>query len=392
MDYEPAGSKAVDDWEPEGAKIPVRAHVRSPKKKSVAQGLVEALPAAGGLAGGIVGGIGGTIAGVGVGGVPGAVGGATLGGAGGEAAKQLLSPLVGLESPESSMEAAKDIGVQGAIQGASELAGAGVGAAARFGGRVLMRGALKVAPEGAKTAIAAGITATQGGVKKLGQALGAAGAKARAAAAKATSLGLAYHPTDLLHGAQQLAGNAFPQEDMAMINALNDRFLNNHTGLLTPTGLHLIKKELDDLAKPIYAKIARKEPIEAAQLTTAKWAKYVADNARQILNTTVPNYQEANAAAEALIKIEQNVVRAAKKSLVPKLVTGGVGTAAGAVAGAAATPYGGNRLHGAEIGAVVGAAASTPAAMSKASLLTHAPWLQAILRQIPRAGAYASQQ
>lgn len=86
---------------------------------------VDALPTLGGLAGGMIGGTGGTVAGFGVGGVPGAVGGAALGGAGGESAKELINRFRGVAAPTSSLDAAKNIGAAGAVQGGSELAGAG---------------------------------------------------------------------------------------------------------------------------------------------------------------------------------------------------------------------------------------------------------------------------
>ena len=78
----------------------------------------KALP----IAGGIVGGIAGTL-----GGPAGSVGGAALGGAGGESYRQLLARGMGLPVPETSLEAAKDIGVEGGIQGVSEGVGRGVG-------------------------------------------------------------------------------------------------------------------------------------------------------------------------------------------------------------------------------------------------------------------------
>lgn len=80
---------------------------------------VGALPALGATAGGVIGGIGGTVAGMGIGGIPGAAGGAGLGGAAGEAAKQLINRARGAEAPNTSAEAARMIGKEGAIDAAS---------------------------------------------------------------------------------------------------------------------------------------------------------------------------------------------------------------------------------------------------------------------------------
>src|SRR5213594_4292402 len=68
----------------------------------------KALPAAGATVGGLVGTAGGPA---------GTIGGAALGGAGGEAASQLVRRALGFESPETSLEAAKQIGIEGAVQG-----------------------------------------------------------------------------------------------------------------------------------------------------------------------------------------------------------------------------------------------------------------------------------
>jgi hypothetical protein len=102
------------------------------------------LPVIGGALGGAVGGLGGTVAGFGVGGVPGAVAGATLGGAAGEAGKQLYERFfTDKPAPTSSLEAAKGIGKQGAIQGVTELAGQGVGRVVGAAGKGLVKRAFR---------------------------------------------------------------------------------------------------------------------------------------------------------------------------------------------------------------------------------------------------------
>ena len=68
----------------------------------------KALPISEGIAGAVLGG-----------GIP----GAALGGAAGEAQRQLLARGMGLPVPQTSLSAAKDIGVQGALQGGGEAVG-----------------------------------------------------------------------------------------------------------------------------------------------------------------------------------------------------------------------------------------------------------------------------
>lgn len=77
----------------------------------------KSLPTLGGVVGGVIGGA--------AGGPAGAIGGATLGGAAGESLKQLGEDYEGT-GPKSSLEAAKRIAGEGAIQGALELSGMGI--------------------------------------------------------------------------------------------------------------------------------------------------------------------------------------------------------------------------------------------------------------------------
>ncbi len=72
----------------------------------------------GSMVGQTIGGIVGLPAGY-----PGVAGGAFLGGSAGEAFQQIIERMLGLPSPETPLEAAKDIGIQGAIGTVSELGG-----------------------------------------------------------------------------------------------------------------------------------------------------------------------------------------------------------------------------------------------------------------------------
>src|ERR1700685_673854 len=93
-------------------------------------------------AGGVVGGVAGAAAG----GPPGGVGGAALGGAGGRALTQLIHTAQG-KPMESSMDAAKDIGLGGLEQGGMELGGIGIG---KLGGLMKPAGREALLSYGAK--------------------------------------------------------------------------------------------------------------------------------------------------------------------------------------------------------------------------------------------------
>jgi hypothetical protein len=105
------------------AFIPPGSTISPPQslKKRIAGKIAEYAPSVGGAVGGLAGFF--------AGGPPGAVGGATLGGGAGEAVGQLSSAAAGLPSPATSKEALKKIGVEGLLQGGSELFGQGVGRA-----------------------------------------------------------------------------------------------------------------------------------------------------------------------------------------------------------------------------------------------------------------------
>lgn len=95
---------------------------------------VDALPMIGGAVGGLLGTAGG---------LAGAVGLAALGGAGGEAWRQNINRLRGKSAPSSATEAAKDIAIEGGMQGATEVAGGLIGKGLQRGGKAIYRGLLK---------------------------------------------------------------------------------------------------------------------------------------------------------------------------------------------------------------------------------------------------------
>lgn len=103
-------------------------HPEESKGRKFARKVANALPTVGGIGGGIALGIPGTVFGVGVGGIPAAAAGAGIGAAGGTAAKQLILRALGDKEgvPQTSGEAAKEIGFEGAKDAALTYTGAKV--------------------------------------------------------------------------------------------------------------------------------------------------------------------------------------------------------------------------------------------------------------------------
>lgn len=130
-----------------------------PKPRSWTDTAVDALPMVGGTVGGILGGLSG-IPTLGLGSVPGAITGATTLGAGGEALKQLINRSRGVEAPASPLDAAKDIALQGGIQGGAEAVGGLVTKGLTTGANAVYRGYLKPSLAGNKLAKAGQIVQT----------------------------------------------------------------------------------------------------------------------------------------------------------------------------------------------------------------------------------------
>lgn len=139
---------------------------------------VNAIPSIGGTIGGIAGGSLGAAAGGG-GAIPGAVGGAMAGGGIGEAVRQLVDRFRGVEGgPSTDYDRTIAMGKEAGLQGAAELAGAGISKAVGAGAKAVMRGYLKPSLAGVKidkareivqTAIDEALPVTAGGERRAGR-------------------------------------------------------------------------------------------------------------------------------------------------------------------------------------------------------------------------------
>lgn len=170
-----ADDEGLIEWRGDGwYRVEEKPSVMS--DRSLTDRAVDALPMVGGTVGGILGGLSGLPT-LGLGSVPGAIAGASALGAGGEAARQLINRARGKEAPTEPLEAAKDIAVQGGIQGAFEGAGAGVSRVLAKGGRAVLRGYLKPAlserllpkaNEIVDTVVREGLPVTEKGAQRAG--------------------------------------------------------------------------------------------------------------------------------------------------------------------------------------------------------------------------------
>lgn len=130
------------------------------------QDVTNLLPAAGGMLGGALGTPGGPV---------GMAGGATLGGAGGEAFKQLANRALGNQVPQSAIDAASNIGIEGAKQGAYNVGGQLLNGFLGYASKRLMQSALKPSKtlgiagqdQAVQTMLDNGINVSKGGLDKL---------------------------------------------------------------------------------------------------------------------------------------------------------------------------------------------------------------------------------
>lgn len=292
----------------------------APRGRTWADTLTDWMPTAGGAVGGLVGGIGGTVAGLGVGGVPGAVGGAALGGAAGEAAKQLVNRARGSASPDTMGQAATDIATQAGIQGASDLAGAGIGKVMSGAGSMVMRSALKPSsmavirdlakgvpvPRAVQTLLDEGVNVTAQGYQKLQSIIGTTTTARDAMITDAMASGqTGVNPfsvaSRLTPAAQKAANNVTPKADLAAITRAGNEFLETYGDSLIPLDkANAIKSGTQQTLSKEYGK--KSEAFIAAR-------KALASGLREEIEQQVPGVDvlnqrigDASEAAKAVMK------------------------------------------------------------------------------------------
>src|SRR3990167_7289850 len=264
-----------------------------PAERTWADTATDLLPTAGGMTGGLIGGIGGTVAGLGVGGVPGAVGGATLGGATGEALRQVVNRLRGEPVPETMGAAAGRIGLEGAKQGGSELAGAGLVKGASVVGRTLLENAVRptqtllrefpdvmatIAKE--RLPVGASLLTKTKGSELAARKLGAASKAGRNLLTRATSEGAQYSAdevaTPVLQLIDDLAKQPLREAQEQQLAGMISEFLRRHDGPLTPLAVKELKQAAQAIAKPVYRAVEKGFPVQADQALSARFNSAIA--------------------------------------------------------------------------------------------------------------------
>lgn len=396
-----------EGFDPSRAAAIVRANEKTPVQKvetrTWADTATDALPAIGGALGGIVGGIGGTVAGMGVGGVPGAVGGAALGGGAGESLRQLVNYARGKEIPASSIDAAKSIATQGAVQGASELAGAGLMKGAGMAAHGLMDFAIRPAPTVAEEFGDIAATAIKErlpvGSILPGSAKGSQAAKAamRESSQKTTQLltdagnrGVSFSPSAIAAGpvrdlVTDIAKQPLSQSEIVQVANLFSQYVGQQPGRLTPVAVKDMKQAAQRIARPIFRAINQGNVPAAGEALKAQFNKAIADGSKVALET-IPNVAASEARTQSLIGATKSIRRAEARRL--PLVAELAAPIVGGVAGGAS----GGDAEGVAKGigaAVLTRALLSPRTTSRAALALSASEIQQALRQMPRASVYA---
>jgi len=372
--------------------------------KSWAETAVDWLPAAGATAGGLLGGAGGTVFGLGVGGIPGAVGGAAVGGAGGEAFRQLLRRSMGLSAPMSPLEAATAIGKEGAIQGATELAGGAVTRGAAIVGRGLVGSAvrptealLREFPDLIQTIIAKGLPVGRILPGTLSGSERAVALRLQASTGlqnllrRATAGGTRFQPSRILDPVLDLiddvAKQALGDADERLLSNMINEFLQRHPGPLTPIAVKELKQRAQAIAKPVYRQIEKGLPVTPEQSIGARFHQAVASGAKSELER-IPGVEVAEAEIQRLIGAARGLRHAERMTFNPatELALGLSVPAALAAAEQYLSPdtSPNKDLTRNMLLYLAGRGLITPQMRSRAGLTLTTPLLAHLLRQFPR--------
>jgi hypothetical protein len=385
---------------------PAPAEPAAPPARTLTDRAVDALPTVGGALGGIVGGIGGTVAGMGVGGVPGAVGGAALGGAAGEGFRQVANFLRGVPSPTTATDAAKQMGTQAAVQGASELAGQGIVKGAGMAAHGLMDFAIRPAPTVAEEFGDIAATALKerlpvgsvfpGGTKGSSvakQAMRESAGETKRLLTQAEQAGLRVSPDDLARGpVTQLVGDIAKQplseSELNQVSRMFSEYLGSHPGRMTPTAVKELKQAAQRIAKPIFRALNSGNIPPAGEAVKAQFNKAIAEGAKESLESLPgvgAKVAESETRTQGLIGASRAIRRAESRRL--PLIAEMAAPVAGAVAGGAT----GGDVESAGKGitaAVVTRALLSPRTTSRAALALTNEQIKQGLRQMPRAAVY----
>lgn len=338
----------------------------------------EMLPSLAGFAGAMVGG------------VP----GAALGGAAGEAVRQLDRRVAGESAPTTSVDAAKRIAAEGVVQGAVEGAGQLGAKALATSGRWLMNRALNPSnrlarefPDMSQTAIDNAITVSKGGLSKARGLLMKAKGEANAAIQGASKAGATVSINDAVRGLDSvlddIANGADPEGGLRALVAVERKLTSGRKGTLTLEEADRLKRSLQTEAQTLYRAMqsGQGRPRSNVQVQALAAAAKSLNEAIEQAATKAgfPGYKSANHAAQEFLGVVRGIDHARRTgaNLYQALVRPGIGAVLGTTG---AYTQGQSPV----VGAVAGAAALSPAGMSRLAVLMGNPATARIARQSPR--------
>ena len=396
----PDGTEHEIDIDEKDVSAMRRAGWRTPEPTAL-----RMLPKAGAFVGGLVGGTAGAPTG------PGALlsgaGGAALGAAGGEAMRQHIGRAMGVEVPDSPMEAATAMAREGLMGGVEQVGGNVLGAGAKLGGRVAMQAALKATPEVARTALRPvvfatrgwpkpAVIATRGGLKLVEKNIAELGARTRTIVAQNRTRFVA---DDILDPAervlrQKLKDDLTPQAfaDRRIFSRLSQGFLRRNKGRMRAVDVQKFKQDADLIAKPIWEKLARNELLSPLEWAKLRWYQAMANSAREVLENTTPDaivagrklsLREANRETAEMIALKDQMgPHRRQPGALARIAGHTVGPATGGTVGYFTS---GHDPKAALLGMAAGAGAASPAGLSMLAHFLNSPAVAATLAQAPRA-------
>ncbi len=353
---------------------------------------------------------------------PVAAAGSGLGAAGGEAVRQVgatvmdafgggnFSDLPG--GGTSSGPLLAEQGKQAALGFGSEIMGQHGARALGWVGQKAGAMALKAAPEVVQTAIKEGIDASAKGLAKATAKIGELGAHARRIAAQATRHGvrvdIKQHVMDPVLNAfeQKIKGSGVDEvERMAKLEAILGRVARDNAAPVAPTKALSFRQHNDNMAKPIYDAIARKQYVPPMEMEEAQIRKELADRTRELLNGLGPQFKsggqtmgDVNARNHALIFVKdavQNVVKPggglSEKMLVHGTRIGGI-AGAGALYGAfgpgSSHLPGGTFARAGEGALIGGAIAASPSTLMNVARAANSRAAKALVPGLLKVGSH----
>lgn len=312
-----------------------------PSLGSVVDKTTDLLPFAGGVAGGALGAVGG---------VPGAIGGAALGGAAGEAGKQLVNRIRGRMVPSSAGEAATDIGIAGATQGALEGGGRAISGTLRAVAPRIYQGLLKPTlaarsehPNLVKTGLENAIPISESGAEKAGALVGQSMDKAnalvadRAAAPNAPTIDPRNAVAGIVPAIKAVKDLPVARPQLRAIGDYARQYMAEHPSAMALPDAQRAVRATDKFFDASYrATMDRGNPITSGNTAAALG---INNETRGLLRDAVPGLREQNAVTSDLAGVRDAVSRrvGAQGNLSPvgmqHLINAGLGGGAGLYGG-----------------------------------------------------------